>query len=77
MVNSHYLLGHPFQVVYIHFFVMAELPNRLAELNLTTNDACQYMQQLSTLGLKKLGKSPVIFFYKSMFEIWCEMVARC
>nr|SVE93555.1 EOG090X04G7 [Scapholeberis mucronata] len=32
-----------------------ELPDRLAELNLTTNDAGQYLQQLSSLGLKKLG----------------------
>ena len=35
--------------------VFTDLPEYLAELNLTTNDASQYLKQLSTLGLKKLG----------------------
>nr|SVE72874.1 EOG090X04G7 [Ceriodaphnia reticulata] len=32
-----------------------DLPQHLAELNLTANDASQYLKQLNTLGLKKLG----------------------
>ena len=40
----------------LSFPVFTDLPEYLAELNLTTNDASQYLKQLSTLGLKKLGK---------------------
>ena len=36
--------------------VFTDLPEYLAELNLITNDASQYLKQLSTVRLKKLGK---------------------
>ena len=40
----------------LSYLVFTDLPEYLAKLNITTNDASQYLKQLSTLGLKKLGK---------------------
>jgi hypothetical protein len=40
------------------------LPQQLSELSLTTNDASQYLKQLSSFGLKKLGE----FFLK--LKVW-------
>nr|SVE73493.1 EOG090X04G7 [Daphnia atkinsoni] len=38
-----------------HSLLYTDVPAKFEELNLTTNDASQYLKQLNSLGLKKLG----------------------
>lgn len=42
--------------------LVADLPDRFADLNVSSSDVSQYLQRLSTMGISKLSMFSFIYF---------------